>query len=65
VGLVALVTFVMVPAFGWGPEVIFLTTTAASFVEGGLGVWLLGRFLREAKRRGCERPPEPRLEPML
>ena len=50
VGLVALVTFVLVPAFDWPPEAVFFATTAAAFVEGALGVWLLRRFLRLRSR---------------
>lgn len=46
VGLVALVTFALVPAYGWPPESIFFATTLSSFVEGFLGLYLLRRFLR-------------------
>ena len=50
VGLVALVTFVLVPHLAWPPEAIFLATTLSSFVEGLLGVLLLRRFLRSFAR---------------
>lgn len=46
VGLVALFVFVISPAADLGPEAIFAVTTATSFVEGALGLYLLRRFLR-------------------
>jgi Na+-driven multidrug efflux pump len=46
VGLVALFTFALAPAYDLGPDAIFAVTTATSFVEGGLGLYLLRRFLR-------------------
>ena len=46
VGLVAIFTFALAPAFDLGPESIFAVATATSFVEGGLGLYLLRRFMR-------------------
>jgi len=46
VGLVALFTFTIAPAYDLGGETIFAVTTATSFVEGALGLYLLRRFLR-------------------
>jgi len=46
VGLVALFVFVIAPAAEFGPESIFAVTTITSFIEGGLGLFLLRRFLR-------------------
>lgn len=54
VGIVALVTFVIAPMAGWGPESIFVAMTVASFVEGGLGFFLLKRFLGRLMRSRAE-----------
>jgi hypothetical protein len=45
VGLVAIYTFVVVPTLGGTPESILIVSTVAAFVEGGLGLLLLRRFL--------------------
>lgn len=65
VGIVAVVTFVIAPMAGWGPESIFIAMTVASFVEGGLGFFLLRRFLARLMRSRATAPvsievaPEP------
>ena len=50
VAIVAIVTLGLAPANGWGPEVIFAVTTATAFLEGGLGLLILRRFLRSQPR---------------
>ncbi len=46
VGLLAAFTFGAVPLFDLPPESVFFATTLTSFVEGGLGLYLLRRFIR-------------------
>lgn len=50
VGLVAVYTFVVVPALGGSPESILIVSTLAAFVEGILGLLLLRRFLGSLPR---------------
>lgn len=47
VGFVAVATFSLVPALGWGPEAILIASTLAAFIEGVIGLILLRRFLAE------------------
>lgn len=56
VGFVAVATFVIVPAAGWGPEAILIASTLAAFVEGIIGLGLLKRFLT-AMRLLVSNPP--------
>jgi putative MATE family efflux protein len=46
VGLLAAFTFGAVPLWDLPPESVFFATTVTSFVEGGLGLYLLRRFIR-------------------